>query len=594
MNENDKVATRCVECSCRMGLSIEQMRPCFYNDWTWFLFFRQWIEDPYRMYSSVLLHYPSFFASVPLQCAKTTLGSYWKEGRKETGTTCFRNLLLHDWRWNMWMDSVYVSHDKKGTPHVRWILLATTIERAFFLRLVRPSHSFTLGGGGSSDFSSTSLSPDASYLAFQLAHMRGLVRRQLPQWFPYSSFYLSHPDVPGVFLRWAISNESHLVVPATTRSFSRRIQAFHRYADLGLMNVDRLSVLLDQPKLTILSPRQKWDHRSDQEYPCWILPNMKYTPFSPFELRFHMQIDRWIQQREAMATKAGELSLLPFVTPVMRSLLHSMSVCTISQLKDQWEHVSTHFRKDHRRVVGQLVGVETVPLSVSPAMASVWASLSKGEGHRVIHFVDFETWIYPHTLYLIGVYTITVPATEQDGTGGRGCYRSFWSLDKENPKEELRIMKEFQRYVTYQCPGMIMYFFAENMFWKRSIARHGWFSVLSYHLFEKNSIDLYREWRFHGWVLEGVPNHKLKSLARGLLRQNKEWKPYLQPSGKASSHGLGSVEDCFSFYSLSSPSSTSSHKEIQRRVEEYNRVDCTILYCLFEWMKKRYFLSAII
>lgn len=166
-------------------------------------------------------------------------------------------------------------------------------------------------------------------------------------------------------------------------------------------------------------------------------------------------------------------------------------------------------------------------------------------------FIDFET-DYQKCIYLCGFV---------DSERG---YRSEWA-DGIQMETELPLLLRIASIIEQHKKegGKIVYFYAENIFWKERCQKHDLQELI--HIFE-DGIDLHKEISSAPILIKGLFNFKLKSIAEKLFSIGKIH--IQQPEGCVD--GAESIRIAKRWFTQNSP----QDKEI---LENYNEFDCQVL-----------------
>lgn len=180
-------------------------------------------------------------------------------------------------------------------------------------------------------------------------------------------------------------------------------------------------------------------------------------------------------------------------------------------------------------------------------------------------FIDFETDL-SHCIYMVGIF---IPSQG---------YVCRWASDLNETAERLLIDDIYQvirRHV--DCGGSVVYYYAEDRFWRARCERHCITDPLYVNLFS-DALDLQFLFQSAPLLIRDVFNFKLKSIAHALFERG--YITIQQPSG--CSDGAESIILAQNYFKNDKPA------HIRNILEAYNTFDCQVLFHLVTFLRLQF------
>jgi hypothetical protein len=191
-------------------------------------------------------------------------------------------------------------------------------------------------------------------------------------------------------------------------------------------------------------------------------------------------------------------------------------------------------------------------------------------------FVDFE--VIPEFfkddgkgffLFMIGVYYINKKGHEE---------RHTFTTNDLSDSEESRICREFHDLVEKECPKKLWHWYSvEPVQWAEVSSRY---NLNDFKHFGTEWCDLLKVFQSEPVVVKGAFNFSLKSIAKALYNHGliqTHW-------GNDCTNGKDAMMQAWNYYK----SKAKNTKHMITAIEEYNQIDCEMLYSLLMYLRKNH------
>ena len=312
-----------------------------------------------------------------------------------------------------------------------------------------------------------------------------------------------------------------------------------------------------------------------------------YNPPTNDYMNINMTVDSGVYNyfKKQIAEKMGEISLL--YNCGKRERVRANEHNLFSWKDPSWNTGCLRINSKQKEcIVNRMIKINTqhkqniIPERLSPSLTTILNIDSEN------FYVDFETLNticdvekknipHQHYIFMIGV-------THKQNR--RWVHKTF-CIENVTLLEEYRIMNEFICYMYKHSPNpQVVYWHAEKMFWDKAVDNV--FERVTTSMQKDIIIDTWviNHWvdlasllRKEGLVIRGVYSYKLKEVAYKLAEYG-----YISLK-KNNSSCMDGINAMFLAYNHFT---TNSRKNVLSQIKKYNKIDCKMLYSIWEFFKK--------